>query len=438
MTKKYYIITYGCQMNVHESEKLAGIMRERNYTQTDSLESADIVVLNTCCIRESATTRVLGNLGEIKVIKQNNPNLIVAVCGCMAQKDGEAEFLKKRCPFINIIFGTHNLHKFGEYLDQLKHKKTYIDVWEKEGERPENLPIYRTSGVNAWVNIMYGCNNFCTYCIVPYVRGREHSRSEELIINDVKKLVLNGYREITLLGQNVNSYGNDLEDKNINFASLLEKIATIEGEFRVKFMTSHPKDISEEVIKIIAKHNKLSNYIHLPVQAGSDRILQLMNRKYTRSDYLSKIKMIRKYIPDCGISSDIMVGFPSETEQDFKDTLDLVENVQFNNLYTFVYSRRSGTPADKMDKQIDAKTKKERITKLIKTQFDIGIAKAAESIGKNFTVLCESYKNGIGKGKTSCDKFVTFTSDKDVFNEFVNVKIIKNKNNKLCGELQEV
>lgn len=436
MQLKYYINTYGCQMNVHESEKLAGILISKGYAPAESQESADIIVFNTCCIRETAEQRVLGNLGIVKKLLESRPHVKVAVCGCMAQKDGAAAALKKRCPFINIIFGTHNLHKFGEYLDELSSQKRIIDVWEKEVGVVENVPIYRTSGVNAWVNIAYGCNNFCSYCIVPYVRGRERSRQEQHIIDDVKRLVDEGYKEITLLGQNVNSYGHDFHDPSVNFAALLDKLSCIDGKFKIRFMTSHPKDLSEDVVKVIAASDKLADFIHLPIQSGSDKILELMNRKYTKSDYLKRIDMIRKYIPNVGLSSDIMVGFPYETEEDFLETVDVVKRVHYNNLYTFIYSRRSGTPADKME-QVDIKTKKERIRRLIDLQFEIGNEEAQACVGKTYEVLCDEWSNGIGKGKSSCEKAISFKNSGNCLGEFVKVKITGTKNNQLKGEVIE-
>lgn len=437
MSKKYLINTYGCQMNVHESEKLAGILQINGYEVTENNSNADIIIFNTCCIRESAEDKVLGNIGALKSLKKEKPSLIIAVCGCMSQKQGAAEYLLKRYPFIDIIFGTHNIHLLFDLVEKKsKIRKSIIEIWDKEDKIIENSPIYRTSGVNAWVNIMYGCNNFCTYCIVPYVRGRERSRDLNYILDDVKNLLAMGYSEITLLGQNVNSYGNDL-NSNVNFANLLEKIAEIDGKYKVRFMTSHPKDISEDVVKVISQSDKLADYIHLPVQSGSDKILKLMNRKYTSKDYLNKIDMIRKYIPNVGISSDIMVGFPDENEEDFLASVELVEKVKYNSLYTFMYSRRSGTPADKMERQIDISIKRERITKLIKEQFEIGKLQAKACIGKEYEVLCENYKNGIIFSKSSCDKAISFASEHDLKGKFVKVKVLSSKNNKLIGKLLE-
>lgn len=432
---KYYIHTYGCQMNVHESEKLAGILEEKGYLPAEKENDADIIVFNTCCVRETAETKILGNLGIVKKLKETKPDLKVCVCGCMAQKKGEADRLKKRCPFINLIFGTHNLYKFDQYLDEIMFGQNVIEVWDTDKTLPEKTPIKRSDSVNAWVNIMYGCNNFCSYCIVPYVRGREISRAEQDVLQDVKKLISEGYKEITLLGQNVNSYGNDFSDKSNHFAALLEKCASFEGDYKIRFMTSHPKDLSEEVVKTIASCDKLADFIHLPVQAGSDRILSLMNRRYTSGQYLEKIDMIRSYIPDAGLSSDIMVGFPTETEEDFLDTMNIVKKVGYNNLYTFIYSRRSGTPADKME-QVELATKKRRIKELIALQFEIGCDLAKKCVGKTYRVLCDGYDGKTASGKSSCEKAIYFPSDINLVGKFVNVTVTHTKNNQLYGEIK--
>ncbi len=432
---KYYIHTYGCQMNVHESEKLAGILEEKGYLPAEKENDADIIVFNTCCVRETAETKILGNLGIVKKLKETKPDLKVCVCGCMAQKKGEADRLKKRCPFINLIFGTHNLYKFDQYLDEIMSGQNVIEVWDTDKTLPEKTPIKRSDSVNAWVNIMYGCNNFCSYCIVPYVRGREISRPEQDVLQDVKTLISEGYKEITLLGQNVNSYGNDFSDKSNHFAALLEKCASFEGDYKIRFMTSHPKDLSEKVVKTIASCDKLADFIHLPVQAGSDRILSLMNRRYTSGQYLEKIDMIRSYIPDAGLSSDIMVGFPTETEEDFSDTMNIVKKVGYNNLYTFIYSRRSGTPADKME-QVELATKKRRIKELIALQFEIGCDLAKKCVGKTYRVLCDGYDGKTASGKSSCEKAIYFPSDINPVGKFVNVTVTHTKNNQLYGEIK--
>lgn len=429
MALKYHIKTYGCQMNAHESEKLAGMLVERGYEEACDAESSDLVVFNTCCIRESAETHILGNLGIIKKIKEKKPSLKVAVCGCMTQQSGAAERLKQRCPFIDIIFGTHNLYKFADYLDRAESGEKVVEISESETDIEEGVPVKRVSGISASVNIMYGCDNFCSYCIVPYVRGRERSRKPQNIVNDVKTLVESGYKEITLLGQNVNSYCSD----GVDFAMLLDMLSDISGDYWIKFLTSHPKDLSENVVKVILKKPQLADFIHLPLQAGSDRILELMNRKYTAKSYLDKIDMIRSYLPDAGLSCDIMVGFPTETEDDFCRTLDIVERVRYSNLYSFIYSQRKGTPADKMP-QVPIKVKKERIDRLIKKQFAIASSIAAESIGKTYKVLCDGIEGDKFVGKTQSDKKVLFSSKAASVGKFVQVTITEAKNSKLYGK----
>lgn len=360
---KYFIVTYGCQMNVHESEKIAGILENLGYSEAEKREDADIIVFNTCAIREGAEDRVFGNVGNLKKMKKRNKDLIIAVCGCMTQKEQTAQKLLTTFPFVDIVIGTFNLPKLGDYISAVK-KGRQLEILE-EGDIDETLPYKRTSGDNAWVNIMQGCNNFCTYCIVPYVRGREKSRKMENILNEIKAVVAEGkYKKITLLGQNVNSYGNDLSD-GTNFAELLREICKIDGDFKVSFMTSHPKDLTDEVIDVIAGHDKIEKYIHLPAQSGNDRILKLMNRKYTREKYLSIIHKIREKIPSCRITSDFIVGFPTETEEEFEDTYSLVKEVRFDSIFAFMYSPREGTVASKMEDQIPDEIKNARVNKLL-------------------------------------------------------------------------
>ena len=428
MSQSYYIKTYGCQMNAHESEKLAGILESRGYTPAPDMESADVIVMNTCCVRETAETHVLGNLGIVKKLKEKNPSVKVAVCGCMTQASGAAEKLKKRCPFIDIIFGTYNIHKFSEYLDVASSGKKLIEIWDKEREIVEGLPVKREGKIGALVNIMYGCNNFCSYCIVPYVRGRERSRRPDDILHDISELVGSGYKEITLLGQNVNSYSCD----GVDFSRLIDLASDIEGDYWLKFMTSHPKDLKESVVKTIAHKKRLADFVHLPVQSGSDRVLSLMNRKYTKAEYLAKIDMIKSYLPDVGLSCDVMVGFPTETEEDFKETLDVVERVGYSNLFSFIYSPRPGTPAAKMD-QVPLSIKKERIDRLIKRQFEIANSLAKAQVGKTVRVLCDGEENGKYSGKTASDKKVLFSADKSFVGEFTNVRITQAVNSKLYG-----
>lgn len=424
----YFIYTYGCQMNVHESEKLAGLLQSRGYLPCESVENADVIVLNTCCVRETAETKVYGHLGRIK--SQKKQGAVIAVCGCMTQQNGAAERLIKRCPFVNIVMGTFNQSRLGDYLDTFVTTGTrVVEVWqsEKDGAADEVSNPVRSSGINAWVNIMYGCNNFCTYCIVPYVRGRERCRPIDDIVADVDKLLSHGYKQVTLLGQNVNSY----KYKDKTFTDLLQELESTE-KYRLKFMTSHPKDVSPKLAQIIHDSKVLSHSLHLPVQAGSDRILSAMNRHYTRDEYLGKIAAFRDLVPDIGLSSDVMVGFPTETEDDFLLTLDLVERVKYNNLFMFIYSQRSGTPADKMP-QLDYATKQNRIDRLIKFQFEISKQLALQTVGKTFEVLVSDKDGNKCYGKSETDAAVTFESDIADIGDFVNVKITSSKNANLTG-----
>ena len=437
--KKYLITTYGCQMNLHESEKIAGILCEMGYTATNCEADADIIVFNTCCIRENAEDRAEGNIGALKKLKKQKKDLIIAVGGCMTQQPGFAQKFHQTFPFVDIIFGTHNLENFRELLEKkLNSKKKVIEVLEKEGAVVEGTPKTRTSYPNAWVNITYGCNNFCTYCIVPYVRGRERSRKMEDIISECKDLIEQGYKEITLLGQNVNSYGNDLE--NADFATLIDEISKIEGKFRLRFMTNHPKDFNENLIKAISRSNKTCKSVHLPVQAGSNRILKLMNRKYTREDYLEKVKLLRQYIPDAAITTDIMVSFPTETEEDFIDTVNLVKEVKFSGAFTFIYSKRDGTPAAKMEGQIDEETSKRRIMELIDLQNSINRNQSKEYKDKTIEILCEGYdeKKKMYLGRDVYGRMAYFACERDVVGEFVMVKIVKTGGISLLGELVSV
>ena len=369
---KYFIVTYGCQMNVHESEKIAGILEKLGYSPAEKREEADIIVFNTCAIREGAEDRVLGNVGNLKKLKKKNKDLIIAVCGCMTQKERTATNLLNTFPFIDIVIGTFNLPKLGYYIEAVKKGRELesersgkqLELFD-EGEIDETLPYKRTSGDNAWVNIMQGCNNFCTYCIVPYVKGREKSRKEENILKEIKDIIAEGkYKKITLLGQNVNSYGKDLVPP-VSFSKLLRDICLLDGDFTVSFMTSHPKDLTDDVIDAIAEEDKIEKFIHLPAQSGNNRILKLMNRSYTREKYLDIIKKIRQKIPNCRITSDFIVGFPTETEEEFNDTCSLVSEVKYDSIFAFKYSPREGTVASKMEGQVPEEIKSERVNKLL-------------------------------------------------------------------------
>ena len=421
-------------MNVHESEKLAGILENRGLSAVSEASRADVIVFNTCCIRDTAEKKIEGNIGELKALKRSRPDLIIVISGCMTQQKGRAEALKKRFPFIDIILGTNNQYLLGEKIDEVLAKKKKL-IAVDPAEKPaidEDVPVYRTSYPNAWINIMYGCNNFCTYCIVPYVRGRERSRDPEHILTEIRRAVADGYKEITLLGQNVDSYGSDM-DSGMNFYKLLQKIAEIDGKFRIRFMTSHPKDLSEDVIKLISEHPNFCNNIHLPVQSGSDAVLKRMNRKYTRGRYLDLIDTIRKYMPDAGITTDIMVGFPGETEQDFKDTIDLVKRVRFQNAFTFVYSPRNGTPAAAME-QIPADIKKARITELVALQNAISDEISLEYLNKTYEVLVEDEENGVCAGRTDSGRLVRFPGERSDIGKFIDVTVTKSKASSLYGE----
>ncbi len=356
-------------MNVHESEKLAYICEKMGYTLTDKREDADLIIFNTCAIREGAEDRVFGNVGALKKLKKKRPNLIIAVCGCMTQKEKTANYILQTFPFVDIVIGTFNLPNFEYYVNAVK-KGRQLELLS-EGDIDESLPYKRTSGENAWVNIMQGCNNFCTYCIVPYVKGREKSRSEENILKEIREIVSEGkYKKITLLGQNVNSYGHDLHNGS-SFSKLLKDICDIPGDFKLTFMTSHPKDLTDDVIDVIASEDKILKDIHLPAQSGNNRILKLMNRKYTREKYLDIIHKIREKIPNVRITSDFIVGFPTETEEEFQDTMSLVREVKYDSIFAFMYSPREGTVASSMEGQIPQEVKNRRVNELLNLEKEI-------------------------------------------------------------------
>lgn len=436
MDKRYHIVTYGCQMNVHDSEKIAGMLTELGYSPCDSMEEADIVVFNTCCIRENAENHAYGNIGMLKKLKAKKRDMIIAVGGCMPQQIGKADNLHKKFPYVDIIFGTHNLNRLKAYVEEkLGGKKSVIEIYGSEGEVVEGEKPLRTSYPNAWINIMYGCNNFCSYCIVPYVRGRERSRRSENVIAEARSLIADGYKELTLLGQNVNSYANGTDD--IRFPTLLERIAEIDGKFRLRFMTSHPKDFSEELARAMASDKKICRSLHLPVQSGSDRILAAMNRKYTAADYLRKIDILKKYIPDCAVTTDLIVGFPGETDEDFRATLNLVREVGFSSAFTFVYSRREGTVAAKMPGQIPEEVSKERIMELVALVNSLTREQSAKYVGRTCEILCEGYdeKRGLFLGRDEYGRMGYFACNKNVIGEFVTLAVKEANGVSLMGEL---
>lgn len=427
-------------MNVHESEKIAGQLQTLGYEETQIAEDADVIVFNTCCVRENAEQHAFGNIGMYKKLKKEKRDLIIAVCGCMTQQGEFAKKLSATFPFVDVIIGTYNIDEFGKILQKtVATKKRVVEILDKNGEICEEITPYRSSYPNAWVNIAYGCNNFCSYCIVPYVRGRERSRLPENVVDEVKNLVNEGYKEITLLGQNVNSYGHDLKN-GVSFSSLLDEIGKIDGKFRLRFMSNHPKDLTEDVIEAIKRNPHACHAIHLPVQSGSNRILSLMNRRYSVEKYLSQIESIRKIIPDCAITTDIIVGFPTETENDFLDTVNLVEKVKFDGAFTFVYSKREGTKAAVMDGQIDPETQKDRIMRLIDVQNDLNRKESLTYVGKTVEILVEDFdeKKNSYLGRDERGKMAYFSYDKNLIGKFVNVKITSAGGMSLMGEITEI
>lgn len=413
--KTYYIFNYGCQMNASDTEHYAGQLEELGYMPAEDFHAADVIIVNTCCVRESAEKKIAGKIGELKNVKTKNPEVVICVAGCMAQKDGEK--LLKKHPQVDLLLGTAYVNDFKDILtDYLADKKgaLYTDLTIHQSEFEGKM--VRQSPFSAWIPIMYGCNNFCTYCIVPYVRGRERSRAIENIVAEIEQAVKEGYKEFTLLGQNVNSYGKDFGEKDA-FAKLLRRVNEIEGVERVRYMTSHPRDMNEEVIKAVAECEHVCENFHVPFQAGSDEILRKMNRGYTREKYLELIKMIRSYVPDAAITTDIIVGFPGETEQDFEDTLALVQEVGFDAAFTFIYSKRSGTPAAKMEGQVPLDVKKDRLNRLMEVQNLSSLHRNEEMLGKVVEVLAEgpSRNPAVWTGRTRTNKIVLWPVEGKVY-----------------------
>ncbi|RGG66680.1 tRNA (N6-isopentenyl adenosine(37)-C2)-methylthiotransferase MiaB [Eubacterium sp. AF17-7] len=435
---KACVATFGCQMNFKDSEKLIGILNEIGYEETED-EHADLVLYNTCTVRENANLKIYGRLGYLSKLKKENSNMIIGLCGCMMQEEHVVEKIKKSYKFVDLIFGTHNIFKLAELLyERLSGQKSVIDIWQGTTEIVEDLPSERKYSFKSGVNIMYGCNNFCSYCIVPYVRGRERSRKPEDIINEIKKLVSEGVVEIMLLGQNVNSYGKTLENP-MTFAQLLQEIEKIDGLKRVRFMTSHPKDLSDELIDVMAHSKKICKQMHLPLQSGSDRLLKIMNRHYDKQHYLEIVDKLRKAIPDIGISTDIIVGFPGETEEDFNETLDVVKKVQYDSAFTFIYSKRSGTPAAEMENQVPQDVVKDRFDRLLKVVNEISSKKTAKYEGTTQLVMAEevnSHDHELITGRLSNNTVVHFKGTKDLIGQELKVKLLKAKGFYYFGEIE--
>ena len=434
--KKYFIKTYGCQMNVHDSENIKAILEDMSFTESLEMEDADIILLNTCAIRENAHNKMFGFLGRVKHLKESKPNIICGICGCMAQEESVVEDIKSKYRWVDIVFGTHNIHKLPEILEEsLNKQKLEIEVYSIEGDVYEGIPVKRDSKYKAWVNIMYGCDKFCTYCIVPYTRGKQRSRMPEDIIAEVKELVKDGYKEVTLLGQNVNAYGKDL---NINYtmSNLLEETAKT-GIERIRFVTSHPWDFNDEMIDVIAKYDNIMPYIHLPLQSGSDRILKLMGRRYTKEKYLELFNKIKERIPNCSITTDIIVAFPGETEEDFNDTLEVVNKCKFDSAFTFIYSPRIGTPAAVMKNDLTEKEKNERLYKLNEVINKYANEKNRAYLNKVVSVLIEgpSEKEGKLMGYTDTMKLVNVKASEEYIGKIVDVKITDVKTWSLDGEI---
>ena len=435
---KACVATFGCQMNFKDSEKLIGILNEIGYEETED-EHADLVLYNTCTVRENANLKIYGRLGYLSKLKKENSNMIIGLCGCMMQEEHVVEKIKKSYKFVDLIFGTHNIFKLAELLyERLSGQKSVIDIWQGTTEIVEDLPSERKYSFKSGVNIMYGCNNFCSYCIVPYVRGRERSRKPEDIINEIKKLVSEGVVEIMLLGQNVNSYGKTLENP-MTFAQLLQEIEKIDGLKRVRFMTSHPKDLSDELIDVMAHSKKICKQMHLPLQSGSDRLLKIMNRHYDKQHYLEIVDKLRKAIPDIGISTDIIVGFPGETEEDFNETLEVVKKVQYDSAFTFIYSKRSGTPAAEMENQVPQDVVKDRFDRLLKVVNEISSKKTAKYEGTTQLVMAEevnSHDPELITGRLSNNTVVHFKGTKDLIGQELKVKLLKAKGFYYFGEIE--
>ena len=433
--------TYGCQQNEADSEQIRGMLREMGYAFTEDTSVADVIVINTCAIREHAELRVLGNVGALTHTKRRKPNQVICLCGCSMQEPHMAEKIRKSFRHVDLVFGPHALWRFPELLQQVLLKKERVFATEQsDGRIAEGLPVVRRGKIKAWVSIMYGCNNFCTYCIVPYVRGRERSREPEQILEEVRGLVAEGYKDITLLGQNVNSYGKDL-DSNVDFADLLAQINDIPGDFLVRFMTSHPRDASQKLFETMARCDKVAPQLHLPVQSGSSRVLKAMNRHYDRETYLDEVRRLKELIPDIVLTSDIIVGFPGETQEEFEETLSLLEEVRFDSLFTFIFSPRVGTPAAKMEDPVPMTEKKKWFQRLLDTQNRISVEKHKEYIGRILPVLVEEENPADAVNNLNCRtdgwRLVHVPGDVSLLGQRKKVKITDCSTWSLFGEFVE-
>ena len=437
-TKYLKMLTYGCQMNFSDAERMEGELSKLGYVSTEDMAKADLIMINTCCVRETAEDKVYGKIGEIKALKRENPDLILGITGCMAQKEGER--LIKRAPHIDFVLGTNKIHEVVATVKKLEESqvKHVVDTEINEAEMPEDISIHRKTPLSAWVPIMYGCNNFCTYCIVPYVRGRERSRLPEEIIDEVREAVKQGYREVTLLGQNVNSYGKD--HQKATFAELLSMVDRVDGIERIRYMTSHPKDLSDEVIDVIKNSQHICNHFHLPVQYGSNKILKAMNRVYTVESYKALVRKIRAAVPDASITTDLIVGFPGETEEDFQELLQFLEDIRYDQAYTFIYSKRSGTPAAEMENQVNDDVKHERLNRLMELQNKISLEKNVALKDRTVQVMVEgpsANDDKVWSGRTTTNKLVLWPyQGSEQPGDFVNVRICQPQTWVLKGELE--
>lgn len=432
-----YIRTYGCQQNVADSEKIKGMLANAGFGFVDAPDDADFILFNTCAVREHAEDRVFGNVGALKSLKRRHPQILIALCGCMMEQEHIANRIYKSFPFVGLVFGTHSLHHFPELVyNALVNGKRIFERGNDDNKLYEGMPVKRDGTFKGWLPIMYGCNNFCTYCIVPYVRGRERSREKNVIVSEAREMIADGYKDITLLGQNVNSYGKTIEN-GVNFSQLLKEIDSIDGDYWLRFMTSHPKDCSKELIDTIANGTHISRHLHLPFQSGSDRILKAMNRHYDRKKYMEIINYAKEKIDGLSLTSDIIVGFPGETYEDFKETLSLIREVEFTSLFTFIFSPRVGTPAAKMDDPVPYSEKSKWFQELLAVQEEIAAKRCASMVGNVEKVLVEDEgKNGILNGRTSGNIIVELEAPKDTIGTFQNVKITNARNWILKGKIE--